>query len=128
MISELEIIRVLKHNPTTISFARKLGLSIVLNRLFMYLSAFVAALGLICSVRAFLTVMSKATSCCSTSFHCSVFLLQSTDSRHTGFQQLQPAGSVGMTMGLNCSVECGIFSEQGLNPCARGWQADSYPL
>ena len=44
------------------------------------------------------------------------------------FQQLQLAGSVGMMHGLNCSVECGIFSEQGLNPCARGWQADSYPL
>ena len=27
-----------------------------------------------------------------------------------------------------CSVACGIFPDQGLNPCPLHWQADSQPL
>ena len=27
--------------------------------------------------------------------------------------------------GLRCSVACGIFPDQGLNPCPLHWQADS---
>ena len=30
--------------------------------------------------------------------------------------------------GLGCSVACGIFLDQGLNPCCLHWQADSYLL
>ena len=30
--------------------------------------------------------------------------------------------------GLNCSEACGIFSDQGSNPCLLHWQADSLPL
>ena len=30
--------------------------------------------------------------------------------------------------GLGCSVECGIFLEEGSNPCPLHWQVDSYPL
>ena len=29
---------------------------------------------------------------------------------------------------LSCSVACGIFSDQGSNPCPIHWQADSLPL
>ena len=29
---------------------------------------------------------------------------------------------------LSCSGACGIFPDQGLNPCLLNWQADSYPL
>ena len=29
---------------------------------------------------------------------------------------------------LSCSVACGIFLDQGSNPCSLHWQADSYPL
>ena len=29
---------------------------------------------------------------------------------------------------LSCSVACGIFPDQGSNPCPLHWQADSYPL
>ena len=32
-----------------------------------------------------------------------------------------------MAHGLSCSVACGIFPDQGLNPCALHWQADSEP-
>ena len=30
--------------------------------------------------------------------------------------------------GLSCSEACGIFPDQGLNPCFLHWQADSLPL
>ena len=47
-------------------------------------------------------------------------LLQSTGSRR--------AGSVVVAHGLNCSAACGIFPDQGSNPCPLHWQADSQPL
>ena len=31
-------------------------------------------------------------------------------------------------MGFSCSAICGIFLDQGLNPCLLDWQADSLPL
>ena len=30
--------------------------------------------------------------------------------------------------GLSFPVACGIFLDQGLNPCPLHWQVDSYPL
>ena len=47
-------------------------------------------------------------------------LLRSTSSRH--------AGSVVMAHGPSCSAACGIFPDQGSNPCPLHWQADSQPL
>ena len=47
-------------------------------------------------------------------------LLRSTGSRR--------AGSVVVAHGPNCSVACGIFPDQGSNPCPLHWQADSQPL
>ena len=47
-------------------------------------------------------------------------LLQSTGSRR--------AGSVVVAHGLSCSMACGIFSDQGSNPCPLHWHADSQPL
>ena len=38
------------------------------------------------------------------------------------------AGSVGVAHGPSCSVACGIFPDQGSNPCPLHWQADSPPL
>ena len=37
-------------------------------------------------------------------------------------------GSAGGVHGLSCTAARGIFLDQGLNPCPRHWQADSYPL
>ena len=45
--------------------------------------------------------------------------------RNTSFRR---AGSVVVTHGPNCSVARGIFPDQGSNPCALHWQADSQPL
>ena len=47
-------------------------------------------------------------------------LLQSTGSRR--------AGSVVVAHGPSCSEACGIFPDQGSNPCPLHWQADSQPL
>ena len=47
-------------------------------------------------------------------------LLRSTGSRR--------AGSVIVAHGLSCSAACGIFPDQGSNPCLLHWQADSQPL
>ena len=38
------------------------------------------------------------------------------------------AGSVVVAHGPSCSAACGIFSDQGSNPCTLHWQADSQPL
>ena len=48
------------------------------------------------------------------------FLLRSTGSRR--------AGSVVVAHGPSRSVACGIFPDQGSNPCPLHWQADSQPL
>ena len=47
-------------------------------------------------------------------------LLRSTGSRR--------AGSVIVAHGLSRSAACGIFPDQGSNPCPLHWQADSQPL
>ena len=47
-------------------------------------------------------------------------LLRSTGSRH--------AGSVVVAHGPSRSAACGIFPDQGSNPCPLHWQADSQPL
>ena len=47
-------------------------------------------------------------------------LLRSTGSRR--------AGSVLVAHGPSRSVACGIFPNQGSNPCPLHWQADSQPL
>ena len=47
-------------------------------------------------------------------------LLRSTGSRR--------AGSVIAAHGPSCSVACGIFPDQGSNPCPLHCQADSQPL
>ena len=38
------------------------------------------------------------------------------------------AGSVTVAHGPSCSAACGIFPDQGSNPCPLHWQADSQPL
>ena len=55
--------------------------------------------------------------------------LQRTGSRHTGFShcstwalQLWLIGSVVVVHGLSCPMACGIFPDQGLNPCPLQWE------
>ena len=46
-----------------------------------------------------------------------LLLFQSTGSRRMGFSSV--------AHGLSCSVACGMFPDQGSNPCPLHWQADS---
>ena len=69
-----------------------------------------------------------------------LLLLQSMGSRVRRLHQLYHMGSVVATPGLqstgsvvvahrlSCSVTCGIFLDQGQNPCLSHWQADYLPL
>ena len=41
---------------------------------------------------------------------------------------LQSSGSVAVAHWLSCPMACGIFLDQGLNPCLLHWQVDSLPL
>ena len=45
--------------------------------------------------------------------------------RSTGYRR---AGSVFVAHGPSCSAACGIFPDQGSNPCPLHWQADSQRL
>ena len=44
-----------------------------------------------------------------------------------GSQALEHRLSIAVAHGLSCSVVCGIFPDQGLNPCLLHWQADALP-
>ena len=52
--------------------------------------------------------------------------LQHTGPRARGLQQLWRDGSVVVAHGLSCSVACGIFPDQGSNPCPLQWQVDFF--
>ena len=41
---------------------------------------------------------------------------------------LQGTGSVAVPPGLSRSLACGIFPDQGSNPCLLCWYVDSLPL
>ena len=52
-------------------------------------------------------------------------LSRSLPLRSTGSRR---AGSVVVAHGPSCSAACGIFPDQGSNPCPPHWQADTQPL
>ena len=89
--------------------------------LFIYL--FMAVLGLRFCARAFSSYGERggpSSSRCAGLSLSRPLLLQSTGSRR--------AGSVVVAHGPSCSAACGIFPDQGSNPCPLHWQADSQPL
>ena len=59
---------------------------------------------------------------------CNVFSSCGTRASVAVARRLQRAGSVVVAHGLSCSVACGIFPDQGSNPCSLHWQVDSQPL
>ena len=81
--------------------------------------------------------------CVGSLFLCEGFSLVAASGGHSssrcaGLSLLRPlslrstgsrcAGSVVVAHGPSCSVACGMFPDQGSNPCALHWQADSQPL
>ena len=58
-------------------------------------------------------------SCCAWASHCGGFSC-------CGAWAPGCVGSVFVAYGFSCSAACGIFLDQGSNPCPLCWQADSY--
>ena len=54
--------------------------------------------------------------------------LQGTRASVVAFPRLQSTGSIVVAHGRSCFTACGIFPDQGLNPCLLHWQTDSLPL
>ena len=89
---------------------------------FFFLIYFLAVLGLRFCARAFSSCGERghSSSRCAGLSLSRPLLLWSTGSRR--------AGSVIVAHGPSCSVACGVFPDQGSNPCPLHWQADSQPL
>ena len=79
-----------------------------------------AALGLCCCAWAFSSCSEWGLllGCGVRASHCSGFSC-------CGARALGVRASVVVSYRLSCSAACGIFPDQGLNPCPLHWQADS---
>ena len=97
---------------------------------FCFLFCFLAALGLHCCAGFLQLRGAEATlHCDARTSHWMAFLVAAHGLQACGLQQLwhvgsvvvahrlQRAGSVFVAHGLSCSAACGIFPDQGLNPC-----------
>ena len=93
------------------------------KKLFIYLFIYLWLCWVFVSVRGLSLVVASgghSSSRCAGLSLSQPLLLRSTGSRR--------AGSVIVAHGPSCSAACGIFPDQGLNPCPLHWQADSQPL
>ena len=92
------------------------------NIFYIVLLFFLVALGLLNCCSGFPQLQCEGvTLCCGIkASHRGGFFCQSTGSRSMGFSRFGD--------GLSCSTACGIFLDQGSNPCLLHWQADSYRL
>ena len=88
----------------------------------IYFYLFMAVLGLRFCARAFSSCGKRghSSSRCVGPSLSRPLPLRSTGSRRTG--------SVVAAHGPSCSAACGIFPDQGSNPCPLHWQTDSQPL
>ena len=84
---------------------------------FIYL--FLAALGLHCCARAFSSCGERGL------LFGAVRGLLIAVASYCGARALGARASVVVAHGLSCSLACGIFPDQGLNPCPLHRQADS---
>ena len=80
---------------------------------------FLAALGLRCCVQAFSSCGEREL--LFVAVRRLLIVVASLAAEHG----LQSTGSVVVAHRLSCSTACGIFLDQGSNPCPLHWQADS---
>ena len=108
------------HRPSTLFFFLK---EFLYFYLFIYLFIYFWLCWVFVSVRGLSLVAASggpsASRCAGLSLSWPL-LLRSTGSRR--------AGSVIVAHEPSCSAACGIFPDQGSNPCPLHWQADSKPL
>ena len=79
-----------------------------------------AALGLCCYAWAFSSCSERGLL-----FHCSAWAPQCGGFSCYRARALGVRASVVAAHGLSCSMVCGIFPDQGSNPCPLHWQVDS---
>ena len=101
------------------------GIPLFLLFIYLFIYLFLTVLGLSFCARAFSSYSKRgplfnSSSWCTGLSLSRPLLLHSTSSRG--------AGSVAVAHGPSCSAACGIFPDQGSNPCPLYWQADSQPL
>ena len=101
-------------------------LYIFFNLFILLFILFLVALGLCCCARAFLWLRAAGAT-----LHCGAWDLGMRPSVVVA-RRLSSCGSRALERrlsswghGLNCSMACGIFPDQGLNLCLLHWQADS---
>ena len=84
-----------------------------------------AALGLHCYLRAFSRCGERgATLPCG--LQASLYLVSLVAEHRLESMRSSVAAACGLVArGLSCPVACGIFPDQGSNPCPLHWQADS---
>ena len=99
-----------------------------------------AGSSLLCGLFCFCDQWGPLSSCSGRAFHCggvSCGGAQALGAWATGVAPhglsrcgswILDTGSVVVARGLSCSAACGIFPDQGLNPCLLHWQVDSLPL
>ena len=95
---------------------------LIIDFIYLFIYLFMAVLGLRFCARAFSSCASggHSSSRCAGLSLSRPLLLRSTGSKR--------AGSAIVAHEPSCSAACGIFPDQGSNPCPLHWQADSQPL
>ena len=99
------------------------GLLLIFLKIFIYLFFYLWLCWVFVSVRGLSLVAASgghSSSWCAGLSLLRSLLLRSTGSRRTG--------SVVVAHGPSRSTACGIFPDQGSNPCPVHWQTDSQPL
>ena len=91
--------------------------------IYLFLILFMAVLGLRFCARAFSSCGKRGP--LFIAVRGSLTIVASLVAESTGSRR---AGSVVVAHGPCCSAACGIFPDQGSNPCPLHWQADSQPL
>ena len=86
---------------------------------------FLAVLGLRCCAGFSLVAASRATNYRVQASHCAGVSCGARTLGHVGFSS---CGSRALEHRLSCSTACGIFPDQGWDPCLLYWQADSSSL
>ena len=108
--------------------SQSLYIQIIINRVFFFLNKFIYLFIYFWVCWAFVCVQGLSvvvTSGGHSSLRCAgLSLLRSLLLRSTGSRR---AGSVVVAHGPSCSAACGIFPDQGSNPCPLHWQAGSQP-
>ena len=103
---------------------------------FKFIFIICAGFSLLCRLFCSCTMRGSLSICHAQASHCGGFsCCRAQALGHMGFsscsvwaQQLRFLGPGAQAHRVSCSMACGIFLDQGSNPCILHWQVDSLPL